>query len=75
MLLFTSEAHAREMQHYECKVSWNMLLNEECLIQFLNWLTVPTCGMQKRFRNVEEINLEFAQDVEDKHLTAIASKV
>ncbi|XP_024362312.1 F-box protein At3g58530 [Physcomitrium patens] len=29
---------------------------------------------QKRFRNVEEINLEFAQDVEDKHLTAIAFK-
>lgn len=36
---------------------------------------VATCGMQKRFRNVEEINLEFAQDVEDKHLTAIAFKV
>jgi len=31
--------------------------------------------MQKRFRNVEEVNLEFAQDVEDKHLTAIAFKV
>lgn len=29
---------------------------------------------QKRFRNVEEINLEFAQDVEDRHLTAIAFK-
>lgn len=33
------------------------------------------CDVQKRFRNVEEINLEFAQDVEDKHLTAVAFKV
>lgn len=36
---------------------------------------VQTCVLQKRYQNVEEINLEFAQGVEDKHLTSIASKV
>lgn len=53
-----------------------MIYNEESFLYFIvNWLNVATCDMQKRFWNVEEINLEFAQDVEDKHLTSIASKV
>ena len=57
------------MHHYKCEVSWEQVASD------LNSLNVPSCDTQKRFRNVEEINLEFAQDVEDKHLTAIASKV
>ena len=30
---------------------------------------------QVRYQNLEEINLEFAQGVDDKHLTSIACKV
>lgn len=45
------------------------------MVRLASLSNAAMCEMQIRFRNAEETNLEFAENVEDTHLTVIALHV